>query len=296
MTCGIYKAQNKINGQIYIGQSVRIEERWKEHKNSVINGTSKFYKAIQEFGWDNFEWSIIEECPKENLEEREKYWIDYYDSINNGYNTIYGSPFEKKKYSKLSNEKYDELIQDLIKNILSIKELSNKYNLNLPYIYTINKGEDSRRKKELIYPLRELIYPNKPKRDYKQLSNEEIDNLILDLQEDKLSYKELELKYNANYKFLKRVNEGKKILKEGLQYPLRCLKKHQKLNEQEINDIIKLLKDSSLTMKQIADKYNRGTTFIYNFNSGFIYKSDGLKYPIRKLNGIRENNGNCFKL
>lgn len=292
MTCGIYKAQNKINGQIYIGQSVRIEERWKEHKNSAINGTSKFYKAIQEFGWDNFEWSIIEECPREELDEKEIYWIEYYNSINNGYNFICGAPFSKKKYSKLSDEKYDELIQDLINNILSIKELSNKYNLNLPYIYTINKGEDSRRKKELIYPLRELIYPNKPKRDYKQLSNEEIDNLILDLQEDKLSYKELELKYNANYKFLRRVNKGEKILKEGLQYPLRSLKNHQKLNEQEINDIVNLLKYSSLTMKQIADKYERKLTFIYNFNMGLIYKNDILEYPIRKLNGIRGNNGN----
>ena len=101
--CGIYKAQNKINELIYIGQSINIEKRWNSHKNSYLNGTSKFYKAIQEYGWDNFEWSIIEECPKEKLEEREKYWMNYYNSINNGYNTIYGSPFLNNNFKKINS-------------------------------------------------------------------------------------------------------------------------------------------------------------------------------------------------
>jgi group I intron endonuclease len=58
---GIYKITNKINGKVYIGQSINIERRWKEHisdkrKNSLI------HLAIEKYGEKNFNFEIIEEC------------------------------------------------------------------------------------------------------------------------------------------------------------------------------------------------------------------------------------------
>ena len=58
----VYKITNKLNNKIYIGQSVNIERRWKEHicdnrKNSLI------HLAIQKYGKDNFDFEVIEECP-----------------------------------------------------------------------------------------------------------------------------------------------------------------------------------------------------------------------------------------
>ena len=84
---GIYKVTNKVNGKVYIGQSVDIGRRWREHmtaKDGIY-----FHKAIQKYGVENFEWEVIEQC-KKDLDEREIYWIEYYDSFNKGYNCTKG--------------------------------------------------------------------------------------------------------------------------------------------------------------------------------------------------------------
>lgn len=86
---GIYKYQNKINGKIYIGQSIDIDRRYKQHLYDANNRPDRgcgVDLAIKKYGIDNFDFSIIEECPISLLDERERYWIAYYDSYNNGYN------------------------------------------------------------------------------------------------------------------------------------------------------------------------------------------------------------------
>lgn len=85
---GIYKVTNKINGKVYIGQSVDIGRRWREHMNAKDD--IYFHKAIQKYGVENFKWEVIERCKKKDLDEREIYWIEYYDSFNNGYNCTRG--------------------------------------------------------------------------------------------------------------------------------------------------------------------------------------------------------------
>ena len=88
-TCGIYKIQNKINHKIYIGQSINIQRRFNQHKNKKDN----FYihKAIQKEGVQNFIFSIIEKCDSTQLNKKEKYWIQFYDSLTpKGYNMIQG--------------------------------------------------------------------------------------------------------------------------------------------------------------------------------------------------------------
>ena len=85
---GIYKVTNKVNGKVYIGQSVDISRRWCEHMNAKDD--IYFHKAIQKYGVENFEWEVIEQCKKKDLDERESYWIEYYDSFNKGYNCTKG--------------------------------------------------------------------------------------------------------------------------------------------------------------------------------------------------------------
>ena len=82
--CGIYRIHNLINGQDYIGQSNNIYHRWEQHKARYDK--CAIHLALLKYGIDNFEFSIIEECPEEKLDERERYWISYYNSYNNGYN------------------------------------------------------------------------------------------------------------------------------------------------------------------------------------------------------------------
>ena len=89
---GIYKIQNKQNGKIYIGQSNDVERRIKEHCSSsrYLQSRIPVDKAIHKYGKDNFTYEIIEECTVEELNDKETYWILYYDCVKNGYNCNIG--------------------------------------------------------------------------------------------------------------------------------------------------------------------------------------------------------------
>ena len=86
----IYMHKNKINNKMYIGYTYqeKPEKRWKN--GSSYKQCVYFYHAIQKYGWDNFEHTIIEEgmFTEEYASEREDYWINYYDTRNQakGYN------------------------------------------------------------------------------------------------------------------------------------------------------------------------------------------------------------------
>ena len=90
---GIYKITNKINNHCYIGQSVNIEHRFQEHKkpyNWKRESTKALYQAFQKYVLNNFTFEIIEECNEKQLDEKEQYWIQYYNSYKNGYNMTSG--------------------------------------------------------------------------------------------------------------------------------------------------------------------------------------------------------------
>ena len=86
---GIYKITNKINGKCYIGQSIHIEQRWDEHLYKTSKGSLIKY-ALHKYGKENFLFEIIEECSQEKLNEREQFWIKYYNSFEDGYNLTLG--------------------------------------------------------------------------------------------------------------------------------------------------------------------------------------------------------------
>lgn len=93
MSIGIYKYQNKINGKVYIGQSNNIEHRQKQHLYDSSQRSERATGvdvAIKKYGIENFDFTILEECPIDLLDEREIYWINYYDSYHNGYNRTPG--------------------------------------------------------------------------------------------------------------------------------------------------------------------------------------------------------------
>ena len=84
----IYQIVNKINNKIYIGQTTRsnINRRISEHKYSIKDENKNTYllNAFKKYGFENFEFSIIENNINtlEDLNDAEKYWIKWYDSIS----------------------------------------------------------------------------------------------------------------------------------------------------------------------------------------------------------------------
>jgi len=116
----IYKVHNKLNGKIYIGQtSSDIKQRVCEHL--MIGGSPVFHKALKKYGIENFDASVIDTAEnREELNEREKYWIKFYDcKAPNGYNLSDGgsgptgyiwTEEQKKDHRKdLKGKTYEEI-------------------------------------------------------------------------------------------------------------------------------------------------------------------------------------------
>ena len=97
---GIYKITNQVTDECYIGQAANMADRWKQHAKCGLGidtpAGNKLYRAMQEDGIQNFSWELLEECPRELLNEKEKFYIDLYDSQSFGYNTI-SAPIRKKE-------------------------------------------------------------------------------------------------------------------------------------------------------------------------------------------------------
>lgn len=93
---GIYKITNTKSGRMYIGQAVDIGVRWAEHVKcglgigSTSYTSNKFYKAMHDEGPENFTFEVLELCDRSKLSDRERYWIDFYNSTSFGYNTKIG--------------------------------------------------------------------------------------------------------------------------------------------------------------------------------------------------------------
>ena len=94
IVCGIYKITNLITEQCYIGQSVNIQQRMKQHcKCGLVmeaSSTNKLYNSMQKDGVWNFSFELLEECPRELLNQKEAFWIDTYSSNIYGLNTMKG--------------------------------------------------------------------------------------------------------------------------------------------------------------------------------------------------------------
>lgn len=138
---GIYMFENKKNHKKYIGQSINIMKRKWEHIYSP-SPYSKFDDILHQEGEDNFNFSIIEICSANELDEKEKYWITYYDSIKNGYNLIEGGNCYRGQnniQAKLNDNQVLEIINLLINTTLSYKEIADKYNVSYNTIDLINR-------------------------------------------------------------------------------------------------------------------------------------------------------------
>lgn len=90
MSSGIYKISNIITNKVYIGSAINIKNRWYKHTTALNKNkhhSIKLQRSYNKHGKDNFIYEIIKECDKNQLLILEQYYIDLYDSYNNGYNS-----------------------------------------------------------------------------------------------------------------------------------------------------------------------------------------------------------------
>lgn len=164
MACGIYKITNKKNGNSYIGQAIDIKTRWSKECSRAFSPNSKEYektlsRAFRKYGIDNFTFEIIEECDKLALDDREKYYIQLYDTYFNGYNeTTGGNEGTSNACKKISKDQLLEIYDLLLNSSMSQREIAEKYNVGYDVISTINHGK-SRRLDGYTFPLRNNLRP-----------------------------------------------------------------------------------------------------------------------------------------
>lgn len=190
----IYKVTNVINGKIYIGQTIQsVKARWYRHcgKSGISKAelNTHFKRAILKYGKENFLVETIETCDATKLNEREKYYIKYYDSFNKGYNSTIGGQDGSKPFKTTKDE--ENQIIALYEYGFSLREIGKEFNLDK----TTVKG---------VLTRHGIIL--RTTRTYK-LSQEERDSIIEEVNKG-ISRKEIISRYNISKSYLSQLITG----------------------------------------------------------------------------------------
>lgn len=187
----IYKITNTINGKSYIEQTIQnIKERFYQHcatKCSKAVSNMAIHRAIKKYDKSNFTVEVIEEIDSANLNDRERYWIKYYNSYNNGYNSTKGGQDGCKPFKDLD-------VESIIKEYNTGKSLRT--------LGTIFKVDKQTIKDLLIRHNVEL----RTTRTYK-LSQKDRDKVLEDFASG-LSRKEIMIKWNISKSYLSQLING----------------------------------------------------------------------------------------
>lgn len=267
----IYSYINKINGHRYIGKTNNIERRKREHKSQAYNLGSKYYNAlwpskIRQYGYDNFDFEILEITDDQHWIEREQYWIKYYNTFKGiGYNTTEGGDsgdFE----DLLTDEEAKQIIFDLKNTNLTQEKIASKYGVSSTLISNINHGQKYIQENE-CYPIR---------RNYKTL--QDYSELITLLRTTTKPFREIAEICHMAESSVKKINYGKMHYDPNLTYPIRKVSGPKAI----ANQIKELLINTTDSFAEIARKCGSSTNTVQRINLGQTHYDKTLSYPLRK--------------
>lgn len=157
----IYIIRNSINDKVYVGQTIlSLEDRWKTHLKPSVSkqrGSYKIYNAMNKYGKENFYCELLEDNVSiEELNDREIYYIEKYDSFENGYHSTKGGD------GKFINKDYDiENIVSQYESGISAIKIAKEYNVShstIDRILHVNNIETRKDGKKLFdYMLDEIV-------------------------------------------------------------------------------------------------------------------------------------------
>lgn len=281
----IYIIKNDINTKVYIGQALDSEKRFKGHcKNNRDN--SLIDKAIQKYGKEHF-WYEILETQIENYNEREKYWIKYYNSLKPfGYNILIGGEEPPVYYGdehpnvKILDNDVEKLKWDLANTTIPLSKLGEKYGISKKQVLRINQGV-SRSKLGEEYPIRKNPNANG------KLTEEDVDSIIDIL---KYTYRfngDIAKEFGVETHAISRINSGVTHHRDNIKYPIRNWKSSGVVlfTYEQVTEIIEALLNTDESLNSIAKRYNVSPGAIANINRGTSkkYFREGLSYPLRKF-------------
>lgn len=116
---GIYKITNP-EGKIYIGKTNNINRRFEEYKKIKCTSQHVLIESLRKYGWFHHVFEIVEECDESVLNKKEKYWIEFFNCVNNGLNSRGQGIYSKKNQSKYhSSEYFKQYKSDQMKQLWS---------------------------------------------------------------------------------------------------------------------------------------------------------------------------------
>lgn len=265
----IYKITNKVNGKVYIGQTINFRKRSKEHFSTLrknVHRNPYLQHSYNKYGEDAFQISAIRICSHEELDELEIHYIKKYNSLNKnvGYNMLTGG-----------NER--RIVPEEVKKKIGLAHKGRKNTLE--HNKNISLG-----RKGIIHPVEVIVKTNKTKKE-KQiqwgeknpnavLSNKEVELLILDMLNG-LTVENVMDKYNCSRQTVYGITRNrtyKAVLPERRQelYKLNEFNRNQTkakiipmyLNGNSQNQIAKKLKISRNTVQKVL-KENEIDTRMY---------------------------------
>lgn len=246
---GIYKITSPKN-RVYIGQSINIEYRWKKYKNLECKKQIGLYNSFLKYNIENHIFEVIEECNIELLNERERYYQDFYNVLKNGLNCKLTKTNDKS--GKLSIETKNKIKLSLIGKKRNV-EIGKKIGLKL-------KG-----RKRSIESINKSVLNNK---NYKH--SEETKLKISNSNKGKKGI------FGVNH-----YSYGKKLSEEHKE-KIKITSKLRKVSDKTK----KLISDNSTIKKKVMDIESK---IIYNSITE-VEKIFNLKLLGRKLNNKRKNN------
>lgn len=263
--CGIYKITNTIDGKVYIGQSVNIYQRWKNHKSAARDPHSPthhlpLYCALREYGEENFTFEIIEQCNEDELNDEERKYIQEYqsDDSKHGYN-------DSQKDYRFPDRAKISRIMDLLRNSgLFMDEISMMCDQSFNTVRLINKGK-SYHKQDMQYPLRS-----------------ELDRKTI----HRMRYKQCRpsIEYRENHSAGESYEEYKRICRQrnaaGEKIPIVF---DEDIDVDFIGEIL------ATSLFEVAEKYGYGDgTNVQRHlkNAGFPYKNADMKMYYEREKGI----------
>ena len=221
----IYAYKKKdIDKIVYVGQTINLADRHKQHINyDPYNLNNREYnyplsRGIRKYGQEAYELIVLEDnLKKEELNEREIYWIAYYDTYFNGYNQSIGGANPIKP--TFTEDKIDQVILMLQDESYSYQDIMNKTGISQTHIYNINMGY--RRKRDyLIYPIR----PSNTKGTKGlKFSPEECKQIHERILENNADFKTISKEFQCSPSTIGDINAGriKNYKLDGYNYPLR---------------------------------------------------------------------------
>lgn len=282
----IYKITNNINNKVYIGQTKQtIQQRYQKHLECAMNHVNRYlYDAMNCYGYANFSVSQIEECDNSLLDEREKYWIKYYNATDSAYgynmtegggggNTWENNPHKLETGDKIreSNlgEKYipitkESLLQD-IEQQMSVADMCKKYHTALS---TLNNRSKEFFNGKTISELR--IIENTGHFKKKEINKEE---LLIKIKDLSLTYEEIAKYFNVGIKTLRNRSveyfnkTAAELRQEYMKEKLATYPKHEgkldETNQKDVNILTELLY-FNYNDKDIEEYFNISKKTLYN--------------------------------